>query len=271
MDRNTFLDQTLDALTYATSREDLLPVIYSMRDQYGLTNITYRSLLPKGTDRVGSETVISTSDPEWFRQYETQGFIDIDPIVNSAWRAALPLDWDHVDRRSRTARFYFSEMARFKIGDRGLSIPLSPPNGRPGLFTFIAAGLSDSEWKALRRRCEADMIFLGQHIHFHALRVDQTQRKDVLLTERGRVCLELVLNGHKPSPIGKLLGLSVHTVRMHLRHAQERLHCQSLPEAVGKALELGLIKKYARLLLFGMLTELAQSTFVIDAVSLISA
>jgi DNA-binding CsgD family transcriptional regulator len=85
------------------------------------------------------------------------------------------------------------------------------------------------------------MILLGHYIHFHALRLDQTSRIEEVLTERGRICLELVLNGHKPTLIGKLLALSVHTVRMHLCHAQERLHCHSLPEAVVRALDLGII------------------------------
>jgi hypothetical protein len=106
----------------------LAAVVHTLRDQYHLENITYRALKPLGDSEIASTTVVSTSSPEWFKYYDDQELIKIDPIVNSAWQSALPLDWDTVDRRSRNARHYFSEMVRFKIGDRGLTIPISPRN-----------------------------------------------------------------------------------------------------------------------------------------------
>ncbi len=242
------MNRSLEALNAATSRQDVSKVIHDLRDHYKLSNITYRGFRRFSADKIQSTIVISTSDPEWFRQYDDREFFMIDPIVNRARGSPLPLDWDIIDRRSKTTRHYFSEMMRFKIGDRGLSMQISPPNGPPGLFTFMAKGTSDSEWQALRWRCEADMLFFGQHVHYHVLRIGSSLERSGLLTERACTCLELVLNGHKPECIGKLLGLSIHTVRMHLRHAQKRLNCQTLPQTVGKALELGIIKKHERLL-----------------------
>lgn len=264
MANEQFLEDSLNTLASAYAIDDIATAIHKMRDAYGFANITYRSLRRTEAGKVSSKTVISTSDPEWFKQYETQDLISIDPIVKSAWQAPLPLDWDLVDRRSKSARHYFQEMKRFNIGDRGLTIPISPANRPPGLFSFISDGMSDQDWKALRRRSEADMMLFGQHIHFHVLRLEQTGQIGGVLTERGRECLELVLNGHKPTLIGKFLGLSVHTVRMHLRHAQERLDCHSLPEAVGKALELGIINKAARVILFGFVTQVLQGNPLSD-------
>lgn len=266
-----FLEDSLRALANANSIDDISAIVHDTRDKYAFAHITYRSLRKSGAGKVTSRTVISTSDPEWFRQYDARDLISIDPIVKSAWQAPLPLDWDLVDRRSKSARFYFQEMKRFKIGDRGLTIPISPANRPPGLFSFIGDSMSDQEWKALKRRSEADMMLFGQHIHFHTLRLEQSPKTEELLTERGRICLELVLNGHKPNLIGKLLGLSVHTVRMHLRHAQERLQCQSLPEAVVKALELGIINKAARLAVVGILAQLMQGGLVAEAWSTLLA
>jgi len=242
MDRDGALARGLEALDRATSREDLSTAIHALRDDYGLANITYRGFKLLDVDKTQTTMIISTSDPEWFRQYDARELSQIDPIVNGARKSPLPLDWDNVDRRSRTTRHYFSEMMRFKIGDRGLSMTMSPPNSPPGLFTFIASGLSDSEWQALRRRCQADMMFFGQFVHHHAQTIGQTRQASDLLTERGRRCLELVLNGYKTESIAKLLCLSIHTVRMHLRHAQKRLDCHTLPEAIGKAMELGILQ-----------------------------
>jgi DNA-binding CsgD family transcriptional regulator len=242
MDRDGALGRALEALDDATSHQDLSTAIHMLRDDYGLTNITYRGFRLVGIDKIQTTMIISTSDPEWFLQYDARELSRIDPIVDRARNSPLPLDWDDIDRRSKSARHYFSEMMRFKIGDRGLSMTISPPNRPPGLFTFIASELSGSEWQSLRRRCQADMMFLGQHVHYHAQTIGQIRQADDLLTERGRRCLELVLNGHKPGSIAKLLGLSIHTVRMHLRHMQKRLDCHTLPEAIGRAMELGILK-----------------------------
>jgi DNA-binding CsgD family transcriptional regulator len=271
MNQDRFFDDRLCELAAAATYEDMTAVVHAMRDHYGVRNLTYRKLRQEGAGKVSSRLALSTVDPEWFRQYEAREFIEIDPVVNAAWQSPLPLDWDGIDRRSRNARYFFSEVDRHELGDRGLTIPISPINKPPGLLTILARGLSDLEWRAQKRRCEADLLLFANHIHFHALRLDERRPADPLLTDRGHVCLEMVLNGHKPALIGKLLGLSIHTVRMHLRHAQERLHCQSLPEAVGKAVELGIIKKTAQIMSYGLLVQCVRENSFLDVASALAA
>jgi DNA-binding CsgD family transcriptional regulator len=64
-----------------------------------------------------------------------------------------------------------------------------------------------------------------------------------LLTERQREILRLLANGHSYEHIGVALGLSVNTVRTHLRTIYERLGASTKVEAVMTAVELRLLDR----------------------------
>jgi LuxR family quorum-sensing system transcriptional regulator CciR len=69
------------------------------------------------------------------------------------------------------------------------------------------------------------------------------------LSRQERRCLQLYLNGLKDAEIARRLGLSIHTVRMHLTRARRRLRAQSRVEAAAKALRSGMIHASFLLLL----------------------
>ena len=64
-----------------------------------------------------------------------------------------------------------------------------------------------------------------------------------LLTQRQRDILMLLQQGHSYEDIGTALGLSVNTVRSHVRSLYERLGVASKVEAVMIAMELGIIER----------------------------
>jgi DNA-binding NarL/FixJ family response regulator len=64
-----------------------------------------------------------------------------------------------------------------------------------------------------------------------------------LLTPRQREILKLLQFGHSYDDIGVALGLSVNTVRSHVRVIYERLGASSKVEAVMIALELGILER----------------------------
>jgi len=61
------------------------------------------------------------------------------------------------------------------------------------------------------------------------------------LTEQEIRLLRLLADGHNYESAGGQLGISVNTVRKHVRSVYQKLHVHSKAEAVSKALRAGLI------------------------------
>lgn len=69
-------------------------------------------------------------------------------------------------------------------------------------------------------------------------KADQAGEKHNLLTEREQAVLNYLTQGLAYKQIGDRLGISINTIRTHLRHIYEKLHVQSRTEAVAKYLRL---------------------------------
>jgi len=67
-------------------------------------------------------------------------------------------------------------------------------------------------------------------------KADQAGEKQNLLTERERAVLDHLAQGLAYKQIGDEMGISINTIRTHLRHIYEKLHVQSRTEAVAKYL-----------------------------------
>jgi DNA-binding NarL/FixJ family response regulator len=67
-------------------------------------------------------------------------------------------------------------------------------------------------------------------------KADQAGEKQNLLTAREQKVLDLLTQGLAYKQIGDEMGISINTIRTHLRHIYEKLHVQSRTEAVAKYL-----------------------------------
>jgi DNA-binding NarL/FixJ family response regulator len=69
-------------------------------------------------------------------------------------------------------------------------------------------------------------------------KADHAGEKQNPLTEREQAVLDYLAQGLAYKQIGDKLGISINTIRTHLRHIYEKLHVQSRTEAVAKYLRL---------------------------------
>jgi len=67
---------------------------------------------------------------------------------------------------------------------------------------------------------------------------DAAGKKQNLLSAREQAVLDCLAQGLAYKQIGDQLGISINTIRSHLRHIYEKLHVQSRTEAVAKYLRL---------------------------------
>lgn len=65
-------------------------------------------------------------------------------------------------------------------------------------------------------------------------KADQANEKQIPLTSREQAVLDSLARGLAYKQIGDELGISINTIRTHLRHIYEKLHVQSRTEAVAK-------------------------------------
>jgi DNA-binding NarL/FixJ family response regulator len=69
-------------------------------------------------------------------------------------------------------------------------------------------------------------------------KANQVGEKQNLLSAREQAVLDCLAGGLAYKQIGDQLGISINTIRTHLRHIYEKLHVQSRTEAVAKYLRL---------------------------------
>jgi DNA-binding NarL/FixJ family response regulator len=69
-------------------------------------------------------------------------------------------------------------------------------------------------------------------------KANQAGEKQILLTEREQAVIDYLAQGLAYKQIADKLGISINTIRTHLRHIYEKLHVQSRTEAVAKYLRL---------------------------------
>ena len=90
----------------------------------------------------------------------------------------------------------------------------------------------------------ADLQLFAVHAHEAALRVLAPVARDdpaALPSSRELECLRWTMEGKTAWEVGRILGISEHTVARHLNNATRRLACVNKHHAVMKALRMGII------------------------------
>jgi len=82
--------------------------------------------------------------PEWMQQYQTAGYVDIDPIVSHAYRSALPLVWSE-DLFDTPARQHFRDDARAHGLAYGVSVRVGALPNEVALFSVANASEANPE------------------------------------------------------------------------------------------------------------------------------
>ena len=174
----------------------------------------------------------------------------IDPFLFACYPRTLPMDWRDVrganwlSAKQRDAVAYVEDMGFVD----GLSVPIHLPAGG---FAFVSA-LSREENGAWRRHTPEcrERLFLMAH-DFHAAVGHRFQLEGACvsrapqslwrLSPREREVLALAADGHSAPQTAALLKRSVETVRRQRKSAMARLASRSMPQAVARAISLGLL------------------------------
>lgn len=178
---------------------------------------------------------------EWQTRYVKQGFQHKDPTLLTAGRSIAPVDWQRL-RNDTSFQVVFRAAHDFGIAEQGLTIPVRGPLGDIGLFS-VTRNCSDREWKLLKTAILSDLQLAAVHLHDHVLKASTLNQKLLypFLSVRETEILQWVAAGKSQQDVGGILSISNRTVEIYLRSSRTKLSALTTPQAVGRAIDLGLI------------------------------
>lgn len=240
MHSDDFFD-LVDRLAIADRIESASEVIGDFTRAWGLHNVAYAALNMPAPGAAPRPLLSVTYSPEWQKHYAQSGYVDLDPIVRAGLGGILPIDWAEIDRGDPIIRKFFGEALELDVGANGLSIPIRGRTGEFALFS-VTSDQSESDWRAMKRELIRDLMVVAFNFHAAALRACGAEEEPAThLPLREASCLRWKALGKTDDEIGRILGISPHTVRFHLESARARLQTANTTHTVAKALAVGLI------------------------------
>jgi DNA-binding CsgD family transcriptional regulator len=233
------------------SRNELLAEIHGLKTsfeafkflkkvagQLGYDSFTVMGLPQFGED-LRSKQLVNNWNPELTQAYDEYKLAGESPVLKRLRRSVLPFTWDVVginaSRPDHERELAIDLFTTFDMTD-GIYVPVYSP-GAPA----SAVGFSGKNVKIAERDMDAlHLIAMAACEKLHAINMD-TVTVGPQLSERERECLLWTASGKTSSEIGEIINLSEHTVNHYIGTATTKLDAVSRPQAVAKAMRLGLI------------------------------
>jgi DNA-binding CsgD family transcriptional regulator len=208
-----------------------------LRDKLELDHVAYAGVNPISGKQHGHMTY----GDDWSAHYMENRFYEIDPTLLKARQSIAPVDWTRLERSSEF-QTVFRDASDFGISDRGLTIPVHGPYGDMGGLSVLR-DCTDREWKLLIPEIIGDLQSAAVHLHDTVIQSDPLTRvlNTPSLSTREREILQWIAAGKQQQDVGDILMISHRTVEVHLRSARQKLNALTTAQAVGRAINLGLI------------------------------
>jgi LuxR family transcriptional activator of conjugal transfer of Ti plasmids len=193
--------------------------------------------------RTAGDTFGHSSYPAaWESMYVDRGYVEVDPVIQTARRTPLAFQWDESKYpANRVNRNFFGVAADFNVRS-GLTVPITGVYGQFAALTL--AGPHNDNIGTVFAENLSSLTLAALHYHMHSGRIRELEREanggpGTLLTARSRVCVTWIARGKTVEETASILNIHEATVRYHLNEARRRLNAISLPHLVAEALRKG--------------------------------
>jgi hypothetical protein len=195
--------------------------LHSALESFGLEHLAYAAINLPNARR--GPLIAATYSADWQKHYLRQDYVNVDPIVQAGMGGILPIDWGSIDRSGPVITRFFDEAQGFKIGPKGLSIPIRGRHGEFALFS-VTSSLPDRDWKAIKKHHIRDFMVLAYYFHSWALNAEGQEQSAIhaMLTVREKDCLRWRGTGKSDWDISQILAISERTVKFHLESARAK-------------------------------------------------
>ncbi|UPT86977.1 LuxR family transcriptional regulator [Bradyrhizobium barranii subsp. apii] len=181
--------------------------------------------------------LISTYPPNWVAHYVRNHYQRFDPVIMKSLQNPEPfqwgtsLSWIHL---SKAQQKLFDEASQFGIG-HGFTVPIHDGHGPIAALTF-ARERRDVAFEHYVTSNTRLLQLMAMYFHAHVRRklTHGTKIDGVSLSAREFECLEWAARGKSAWEIGRILGISRHTVASYLDNAKEKLGVRTIVQAASR-------------------------------------
>jgi len=237
MVRTPKLEQILEALEQADTRDALQNASAALRAYYRVAHVFYTWL-----DSSGAEYGCGTYPDLWQQRYVDNRYIRVDPVVTGCYQRFQPVDWKRLDWTAKAARALLADAVAYGIGPQGFTVPIRGPNGQFALFTLNSV-CSDAAWQKFTDLHRRDLILVAHCFNQKALEFEPGRApfKARALSPREIDAITLLAGGNSRAQVADTLSISQNTLRVYIESARSKLGAVNTTHAVARALSRGLI------------------------------
>jgi DNA-binding CsgD family transcriptional regulator len=183
-----------------------------------------------------------TYAPEWGDRYVEADYVRIDPVLETAQRSFLPVDWKALPWDSRKRKQFLREAIDCGIGNQGYTVPVRGPDGQFALFT-VNKNCNDESWASYLRENRGDLMVIAHFFHQKVLEIERIFGPTPLpsLSAREKDVLSMIAAGRARSQVAHDLSISENTLRVYLDSARHKLGALNIPHAVAIGVNRGIV------------------------------
>ena len=236
------LETHSEAINKAKNINEAFAYFCKVMGEYGYDRVVYSLLTDHHSLGLPRHHGLATSYPEdWMKYYNEKNYLDYDPVAKQVLNSHVPFFWEDLEQfqsLSDTAKLIMDQGSEAGVKD-GIGIPLF---GRAGEITGVGLARTDSD-KSRDYDFMAGAYLLTTHFHhkFRTLYMEEHPANQPSLTEREADVLSWAAEGKNNEEIAIILGISVDTVKSHLKKCFRKLDVNNRGYAISKAVLLGLI------------------------------
>ena len=192
--------------------------------------------------REGSSVAAFSYGTQWGQRYEEQEYWRIDPVVDSALKSFVPIDWKKADWSSKRRRQFLKEAVDVGVGTQGYTIPIRGPDGQFAIFT-INKNCPDEEWQRYVDEHKSDFLVVAHFFHQKVLEVERIfgPPPTVQLSGREKEALTHLSTGKSRAQAAHHMKISENTIRIYLDSARHKLGALNTVHAVAVGVQRGIL------------------------------
>ena len=190
--------------------------------------------LPVPGEQMRDKILLNGWHPQWTRLYLDHNFALDDPVARHCFRSLAPFEWKEAPYNPVTqpaAKAVMDGASEFRMVN-GLCVPIHTMSG------FQAVVSMGGEHLDLSPDSKRALHLMSIYAHAKAVDVAQppAEPQQRLLTTRERDILSWTAAGKSAWEISRILGISEHTVKQHLRAVQSKFNTPNKTASVVAAI-----------------------------------
>jgi len=238
-------------LDAAASFQQALDILFEISSGFGFTQVlyAYQATPPQlpGGEWLPLKLNVRNFPRGWEKGWAQ--FMSIDPYYHACFDGTLPFKWSDVQESRRLSpmqRAAWKYLADMGLG-RGMTIPLHLPFGRFAVISAIV-DRTTANFDNIIAESREEMFQLThlfhKSIHEKHFESQVETASTVRLTPREIECLRWAAAGKTSFEIASILGISIETVRLHIKKTILKLNASNRNHAIAKASQLGIISDF---------------------------